>query len=217
MRVWLVDDKNESDPNHLETLLKQLADRCGNELTLLGSSPYRPDFTAAMRSLLPDLIVINERAWPGGGLPPEVLGLPTALVVMTAADRAPRFLAQAEAHAVWFVPPGVGLDGLWLALVGAFASYRREVRLVKQVATLEKRLSDRIIIERAKGILVQRLGISEEDAYKRLRVLSRRQRRQMRDIAQSLVDTQSLFLPETNGFVEPVHEAGRSELDELSQ
>ena len=56
------------------------------------------------------------------------------------------------------------------------------------------------MIERAKGILVQRLGISEEEAYKRLRVSSRRQRRQIRDIAQSLIDTQALLLPEQNGY-----------------
>jgi hypothetical protein len=67
------------------------------------------------------------------------------------------------------------------------------------VARLQRRLSDRIVIERAKGILVQRLKISEEEAYKRLRVLSRRQRRQIRDIAQSLLDTQFLFLPGSDG------------------
>jgi hypothetical protein len=56
------------------------------------------------------------------------------------------------------------------------------------------------VIERAKGILVQQLGVSEEEAYKRLRVSSRRQRRQIRDIAQSLIDTQALLLPEQNGY-----------------
>ena len=68
---------------------------------------------------------------------------------------------------------------------------------------LQQRLNDRILIERAKGVLVQRLGISEEEAYKRLRVLSRRQRRQIRDIAQSLLDAQALLTPESpgNGFI----------------
>ena len=55
------------------------------------------------------------------------------------------------------------------------------------------------MIERAKGVLVQRLGVSEEEAYKRLRVLSRRQRRQIRDVAQSLLDAQALLAPEANG------------------
>jgi hypothetical protein len=54
-----------------------------------------------------------------------------------------------------------------------------------------------------RGLLVERVGVSEKEAYKRLRVLSRRQRRQIRDIAQALLDTQALLLPEMNGFVEP--------------
>jgi len=64
-----------------------------------------------------------------------------------------------------------------------------------------------VVIERAKGVLLQRLGISEEEAYKRLRVLSRRQRRQIRDIAQSLLDAQALLTPEApaNGFASNGH------------
>jgi hypothetical protein len=38
-------------------------------------------------------------------------------------------------------------------------------------------------------------------------VISRRQRRQIRDIAQSLLDTESLLLPEMNGFFEGEAEA----------
>jgi AmiR/NasT family two-component response regulator len=89
---------------------------------------------------------------------------------------------------------------MWLAVLTSFVGQRRHLQWKNQVARLQRRLSDRIVIERAKGILVQRLKISEEEAYKRLRVLSRRQRRQIRDIAQSLLDTQFLFLPETDGI-----------------
>jgi AmiR/NasT family two-component response regulator len=73
---------------------------------------------------------------------------------------------------------------------------------------VQQRLSDRIVIERAKGVLLQRLGISEEEAYKRLRVLSRRQRRPIRDIAQSLLDTQDLLVPPPD-LTDPDPGAGR--------
>jgi hypothetical protein len=42
-----------------------------------------------------------------------------------------------------------------------------------------------------------------------MRVISRRQRRQMRDIAQSLLDAESLLLPEVNGFFENGELEGR--------
>src|SRR5439155_19487784 len=91
-------------------------------------------------------------------------------------------------------------EALWLGLLGLGAAQHRQRQAQALVARLQRRLSDRIVIERAKGIIVQRLKVSEEEAYKRLRVLSRRQRRQIRDIAQSLLDTQFLFLPESDGM-----------------
>jgi AmiR/NasT family two-component response regulator len=101
-----------------------------------------------------------------------------------------------------------------MALLTARTAQLRQAHWHAQVARLQQRLADRIVIERAKAILVQRLGLTEEEAYKRLRVLSRRQRRQIRDIAQSLLDTQSLLLPESNGFLAENHlPEGRCEPD----
>ena len=64
------------------------------------------------------------------------------------------------------------------AVEAALSGLRRQRHWKAQVEQLQQRLQDRIVIERAKGVLVQRLGITEEEAYKRLRVLSRRQRQQ---------------------------------------
>jgi hypothetical protein len=204
MRVWLVDDKNEASAGSLEAVLRQLEERPGTGLCLLGASPFQPDFPASMRKLVPellDLLVIHERFWPEGPWTEDVLSLGVGMVVVTSSDRLERFRALADRYPISFVPPTPGLETLWLALVGTLAGQHRQTYWKEQASRLQQRLSDRIIIERAKGILVQRLKISEEDAYKRLRVLSRRQRRQIRDIAQSLLDldTQFLFSPPANG------------------
>jgi response regulator NasT len=199
MRVWLVDERTEDSTEALQAGLRQLAERPEAGLTILGMSPYRPDFAAAMRSLMPDLIVINDRAWPEDAAAQEALGLGPGVVVATTPERGDRFQALANLYPIVLVPQSGGPDALWLALLSAGSSRHRQQQWKSEVTGLQQRLSDRIIIERAKGILVQRLGISEEEAYKRLRVLSRRQRRQIRDIAQSLVDTQFLFTPDANG------------------
>jgi response regulator NasT len=203
MRLWLVDEKSPSGAGtSLETVLRQLEQRSGSGLKLIGTSPFQPDFGEAMRKLAPDLldmVVINERAWPDGACTEELLTLGLGLLVVTSSEGAERFRALAEEHPIGFVAPSPSAEALWLALAASFASHRRQLQWRGQVARLQRRLSDRIVIERAKGILVQRLKISEEEAYKRLRVLSRRQRRQIRDIAQSLLDTQFLFLPGDDG------------------
>jgi response regulator NasT len=202
MRVWLVDDKRGESAGSLHVLLRQLEERPSTGLRLLGASTFQPDFAAAMRKLVPDLLdvlVIQERGWPEGAWTPEVLDLGLGMVLVTEPERTERFRAMAELHPLILVTPRIDLEGLWLALLNALTSQRRQGHWKLQVARLQQRLTDRIVIERAKGVLVHRLGISEEDAYKRLRLLSRRQRRQIRDIAQSLLDTQFLFLPEVNG------------------
>jgi hypothetical protein len=204
MRLWLVDEKSPSGGgSSLETVLRQLEERPGSGLRLLGTSPFQLDFGEAMRKLVPDLldlVVINERAWPVGACTEELLNLGLGLLVVASAEGAERFRSLAEEHPINFVAAAPSVEALWLAVLGAFAGQRRQLQWKGQVARLQRRLSDRIVIERAKGILVQRLKISEEEAYKRLRVLSRRQRRQIRDIAQSLLDTQFLFLPESDGI-----------------
>ena len=110
---------------------------------------------------------------------------------------------MAELYPVWLLSADPDGAALSLALRGTQAALRRHRHWKSEVARLEQRLADRILIERAKGILVQRLGIHEEEAYNRLRVLSRRQRRHLRDVARSLLDAQFLLLPEVNGAVDP--------------
>jgi hypothetical protein len=213
MRVWLVDDRTVDDPDGLEALLKQVAGRPNADLQLVGTRVLWPDFASELRARRPDVLVVHEPAWPEGPWTQDVLGLGHGLVVVGTPDGCERFRGLAELHPISFLPPRAGSEAMWLALTTALAAQRRQAYFKNQVARLQQRLNDRIIIERAKGVLVQRLGVTEEDAYKRLRVLSRRQRRQIRDIAQSLLDTQSLLLPDNNGFLEEPELQPRQETD----
>jgi response regulator NasT len=202
MRVWLVDDRPGSDPGGLEVLLHQLAARAETGLTLLVVRAVWPDFASELRAHRPDILIVREPAMFDGPCTEDILNLGPALLIAASSEFCDRYRTLAEAHPVCFLPPCPTLEGLWLALIGALAAQRRQASYKAQVVRLQQRLNDRIIIERAKGVLVQRLGVSEEDAYKRLRVLSRRQRRQIRDIAQSLLDTQALLLPGGNGYLD---------------
>jgi response regulator NasT len=202
MRVWLLNGRQGADPGGLECLLRELVHRpeCSQwsvSLRLLGS-----DLAPEVRQHQPEVLVLAEAGCPAGPWATEVLELGVSLVVATSEQRAEPFRLLAEHHPVHLIPPAPTAETLALTLVTARAGLLRQRHWQGQVDQLQQRLRDRIVVERAKGILVQRLGISEEEAYKRLRVQSRRQRRQIRDIAQSLLDTQSLLNPQANGFFE---------------
>ena len=67
-----------------------------------------------------------------------------------------------------------------------------KARLKDENARLVAELESRKMIERAKGILQQRDGLSEEDAYLHLRSESRRLRRPMKDLAEAVILAEEL-------------------------
>ncbi len=206
MRVWLLQGKQGDDPAGLEALLRQWAQQgpCGPwlvERCLLG-----PDLAAEVQGRRPELLVLAEPSCPAGLWTAEVLACGVGLVVAASAARSESYASLAERHPVCLVPLPPGVEGLGLGLLTVRAAVRRERAWQDQAEQLRQRLNDRIVIERAKGILVQRLRIAEEEAYQRLRLLSRRQRRPIRDVAQSLLDAQELLLPEINGNGHGRHE-----------
>ncbi len=75
-------------------------------------------------------------------------------------------------------------------LGGAIARRRLQdenARLQEESLLIKQQLETRKVVERAKGILQQRLRITEEQAYLRMRNDSRRQRRPMRELAEEII------------------------------
>jgi response regulator NasT len=61
------------------------------------------------------------------------------------------------------------------------------------VSELEESLESRKMVERAKGILMQRLRLGEREAYERLRQRARDKRVKMKDIAQAIIEAEELL------------------------
>lgn len=72
-------------------------------------------------------------------------------------------------------------------------SRNEEMRAIKsEVEKLEKKLEDRKIIEKAKGIIMHREKISEEEAYCMLRNMSMKKRCSLRTLAEIIVKTDTV-------------------------
>ncbi len=65
-------------------------------------------------------------------------------------------------------------------------------RLAEETAEMKRQLETRKAVERAKGILQKRHGLSEEEAYLRMRNESRRLRRPMKDLADAIILSEEL-------------------------
>jgi uroporphyrinogen-III synthase len=65
-------------------------------------------------------------------------------------------------------------------------------RLLDENLRLQDEIQTRKVVERAKGLLQRNLGITEEEAYLRLRGESRRLRRPMKDLAEAIILAEDL-------------------------
>jgi uroporphyrinogen-III synthase len=65
-------------------------------------------------------------------------------------------------------------------------------RLLEETQEMKRELETRKLMERAKGILQQNHGITEEEAYLRLRNQSRRLRRPIRELAEAIILAEEL-------------------------
>ena len=71
---------------------------------------------------------------------------------------------------------------------------RRQQSLAERVADLEEALETRKLVERAKGILMDSHGLSEADAFRRMRRTSMDNRKTMREVAEAILLSHDLQL-----------------------
>lgn len=69
----------------------------------------------------------------------------------------------------------------------AFARFKEFTAFKTEVNDLKDAIEARKLVERAKGILMKRLNISEEDAFKLLQTQSQNENKKLKDIAQMVI------------------------------
>lgn len=78
------------------------------------------------------------------------------------------------------------------AIAVALARFRDLRSMAADITDLQEDLETRKLVERAKGALMDRLGLSEEEAYRRIQTASRTSRRSMKEIAQQVLAGEDL-------------------------
>lgn len=146
--------------------------------------------------LSPDLIIMDIRMPEGDGTEAAArinAQRSTPILMLTAyTDRETIRRAETAGALAYLVKP-VNEAELTPAINIALARFRELQTLRSHVTELEESLEARKLVERAKGILMQRLGLGERDAYERLRQRARDKRTKMKDIAQAIIEAEELL------------------------
>lgn len=143
-----------------------------------------------VRKLRPDIVFLDVKM-------PEMDGIvaagriqqmqPTPVVLLTAySEREMVQRAQGSGVLAYLVKPVKEAD-LAPAIEVAMARFADLRGRDQRIGELEDTLQTRKLVERAKGLLMQRDGISEEAAFRRIQSEARRTHRSMAEVAQEIV------------------------------
>jgi response regulator NasT len=102
--------------------------------------------------------------------------------------------ALKEQVMAYLVKP-IQLESLQTSIKLAVQRFKEFQALQEQTDDLKQALEDRKVIERAKGILMERAELSEPDAFRRLQLLSSQKNRKLVEVARDIVDADTVFRP----------------------
>ncbi len=148
------------------------------------------------RELKPDLAILDIRM-------PEMDGIdaaermmqehPLPIILLTAYSE--RDLAERAANAqvsAYLMKP-ISESDLLPAIALAMSRFAEFQSLHKEVDDLRDALETRKLVERAKGILMRRLDLTEEEAFRRLQRRSQNENKKLSEIAQAIITADGML------------------------
>jgi two-component system, response regulator PdtaR len=141
--------------------------------------------------LRPDLVILDVKM-------PRLDGIAAAqhiasrriapVVMLTAFSQRDLVESARDAGAMAYLVKPFGKSDLLPAIEMAVSRFAELQQLEAEVADLSERLETRKLVDRAKGVLQQQLGLSEPDAFRWIQKTAMDKRVPMRRVAQLVVD-----------------------------
>jgi response regulator NasT len=188
LRVLAADEDREK----LAVTVAQL-EELGHEVTALAVGVREAAERIAADE--PDLavVVLHDDTAHALELIDEISEYATAPVIAVAAHPDASFVKAAAERGIDAVAAPARPETIQAAIEVAMHRSAERRALADQVGQLETALARRAVIERAKGILMERFGLDERQAFERLRAHARSQSRTVVDVARAVSDGHALL------------------------
>jgi response regulator NasT len=153
--------------------------------------PVDTFLTERIAQLQPEMIIVDAQSGARDALEHVVMSTRDERrpIVLFTDDADTSHVGDAIAAGVTaYVVAGLAHERIKPVLEVAMARFRHEEGLRRQLADASTQLSERKLIDRAKGLLMSRQHISEEEAYARLRKTAMDRGLRVAEVAQRLID-----------------------------
>jgi response regulator NasT len=149
-----------------------------------------------LAQLQPDMIIVDAESEARDALEHVVVASRDARrpIVMFTNDEDTTHVKDAVAAGVSaYIVAGLAPERIRPILEVAMARFQHEQQLRRELADARSELNDRKVIDRAKGLLMERQGLSEADAYGKMRKTAMDRGLKLGEVAQRILDVADLL------------------------
>ncbi len=189
LRILIADDESlrvMSLKGQLETL--------GNKV--IAEAANGKEAVSLARELKPDLAILDIKM-------PEMDGIeaaktitqerPIPIILLTAFSERELAERAAEANVSAYIMKPVSEQDLLPAIALAMSRFKEFQALHREVDDLRDALETRKLVERAKGILMRRLNLTEEEAFRRMQRRSQNENKKLGEIANAIITADGML------------------------
>ncbi len=159
--------------------------------------PSALDLISRIEEIKPDIILIETESPSRDTLEHLAVmsqSMPRPVVMFTQDGNSETIRSAIKAGVAAYVVDGFEIDRLKPVVEVAIARFEELQTLRRELAETSRKLSERKIIEKAKGILMKTRGMDEDAAYAALRKLAMEKSQPLGKVAASLVEMAELLL-----------------------
>jgi response regulator NasT len=167
-----------------------------NNFNLVASLPADPFLAERLAQLQPDLIIVDTESEARDALEQVVLATRDArrpIVMFTNDDDTTHVKDAVAAGVCAYIVAGLAPQRIRPILDVAMARFAHEQALRAELADARTELQDRKTIDRAKGLLMQRQGLTEQAAYEKLRKTAMDKNLKLAEVARRMLEMVDLL------------------------
>lgn len=184
VRVFVAEDEAIIRLDIVETLMSMGFD-------VIGQASRGDDAEAQIRELEPDVAILDIKMPGNTGI--EVArsltkDLVCAVVILSAFSQRGLVEEAVEAGVLAYLIKPFQRHEMAVQIEVARARHAQMKGLSDEVTNLNQRLSDRVLLDRAKGILIDEHGLGEAEAMRFVQKRAMDERRSVRDVASDVLD-----------------------------
>jgi len=189
LRIAVADDERD-----VREYLQEALPRLGYEVA--GVAETGRELTEKVRATRPDLVIADIKM-------PDMDGIEASMafnkdqqipVILVSAYHDAETLTRIGAdHIMGYLVKPISEPDLKTAITLAMARFQHFQMLAKEASDLRQALEDRKLVEKAKGIVMKRLNVGEEEAFRRMRKHASDHNLKLAEVSRRIITAEEVF------------------------